>query len=106
MQPVSQLDENHSDVVDHGEEHLAQVLSLLRFLPRASALPIVGCPGDATSLLTPSTSFATRPPNLASTRSSVIGVSSITSWSRAAAIVSASSCMRARIVATAIGCMA
>ena len=49
--------------------------------------------GMRPSLVTPSTSRATRAPNSDSTRSSVIGVSSITSWSKAPAIVSASSCI-------------
>src|ERR1700686_4077305 len=31
VQPVSQFDEHHADVVDHGQHHLAQVLGLLLF---------------------------------------------------------------------------
>ena len=53
------------------------------------------------SLVTPSTSPATSGPNFARISSIVRGVSSGTSWSSAAATVTASSRMSARIPATA-----
>ena len=33
VEPVGEFDEHDPDVVDHGQEHLAQVLRLLRFFP-------------------------------------------------------------------------
>ena len=33
MKPIRELDENHADIVDHGQEHLADVFGLARFGP-------------------------------------------------------------------------
>ena len=56
------------------------------------------------SLVSPSTSEATSSPNSARTSSRVAGVSSTTSWSRAAWSVVRSMPRSARIVATDTGC--
>jgi hypothetical protein len=51
VQAVGQLDEHHSDVVDHGEHHLAQVLGLLLFLVAKSILLILVTPSTMCDLL-------------------------------------------------------
>ena len=53
--------------------------------------------------VTPSTTWATSPPNVSSSRSVVVSVSSTTSWSSPAAIVTASIFMSVRMVATSRG---
>ena len=38
MEPIGQLDQHHTDIIDHGQEHLAQALSLLRLHVSAAHL--------------------------------------------------------------------
>ena len=78
VQAVGQLDEDHPDVLGHGDDHLADVLRLLLLHVRKDICD---------SLVTPSTSSATSSPNCSRTASMDMPVSSTTSCSRAAAMV-------------------
>ena len=105
VQPVGQLDQHDADVVDHRQEHLAQALGLLRVLARAWTLAVVGRPRDAAELGDavdqPCDARAELGLDLLQRDRRVLDHV----VERAAAIVSASSCIPARMVATAIGCM-
>ena len=48
VQAVAELDEHHADVIDHRQEHLAQVLGLMRLFARSSRSVVVPGPGNAT----------------------------------------------------------
>src|SRR5207245_5095418 len=96
VQAVGQLDDDHADVIDHRQEHLAEVLRLALSLDWN---------GIALIFVTPSTTCATSEPNSSSMRSIVVSVSSTTSWSRPAAMATASNFMSARKSATARGWM-
>jgi len=73
VQPVGKFDEHHADVVDHCQDHLADVFRLTFFLTRGHI--------DLVDLVTPSTMFANL---LAELALDVFARASVSSWRRVA----------------------
>ena len=91
VQPVGELDDDDPDVLGHGQEHLPDVLGLLLLhRPRGAELRELGHAVDQARR--PRARSASRCPWI------VMSVSSGTSWSSAAARVSASICEAGEVV--------